>query len=68
VIRIACSHTEGPLHDCATVDQVNKLIPRAELAARHVCLAQGRPAVGGFFAREFVAFMNLMAKEAGLRT
>lgn len=33
MIRVGCSHTEGPMHDCAYVDAVDKLIPRAEKAA-----------------------------------
>lgn len=32
-IRKTCTHTEGPLHDCAYVDAINALIPLARAAA-----------------------------------
>ncbi|HYE94411.1 MAG TPA: hypothetical protein VEA38_25480 [Terriglobales bacterium] len=59
----ACGHTEGPLHDCATVTAINALIKEAEFRVKRD-VASG---VSGHPDALFHRHMELLADENGLR-
>lgn len=60
-----CEHTEGPLHDCASVEQRNRMIPFAEAKARAAVVVLGDVSENkqdAEFNRVFHATMNALCQ------